>query len=327
MKYQLYDEPFDPIPLPQKGLLEGNENEKQLMAIDIESKYYFVDSLGNKLHQYLIPSDRHIHNLGGYVDKLIQYKDHKLLDYFKQYGLSEICLSTDMFPILDGRSPRLDRLLSLLIVSLYESNGGQRVSLFDIGCTVAEHYDLIDIMLKANTTGEFTADKCMEYHGLDNSALLLAAAYLLHKNIDKKHFDLIMEEGSSYEPPKKKFDFSLSVGVLNHTNNALVSLQKMLYATKFAAVIALWVTLEDKGYWAMNHSGVPYYFFSRQDLEEAEREHSDGFFYFTEFIPENDSSQVKGYVGLGLEKEKKLGCYHLIFSRMNSLPFKVHKLF
>ena len=84
-----------------------------------------------------------------------------------------------------------------------------RVSLFDHGCTVAEHFDLLDVLLQA--VGPDRARDVLHYIGLDISAMLLSAARLLHSDVKEEHFQLIRAEGSSVRLPERAFDLALTV--------------------------------------------------------------------------------------------------------------------
>ena len=89
MKYDL--EEFDPCPPSAEGTLETGDkapSHASIMALDIKGKYLFVDQDNHPFHSYTLPSDAAIHNIGGYVDKLIKYCDLQLLEYLKNNGLS-----------------------------------------------------------------------------------------------------------------------------------------------------------------------------------------------------------------------------------------------
>jgi hypothetical protein len=99
------------------------------------------------------------------------------------------------------------------------------------------------------------------------------------------------------------------------------ALSKLLIATRHACVMAIWVTLEDEGFWAFNHSGVPSYFFSKKDLKALLMRRGEGRYYALGFTPEDQASQMRSYVGIGSEKLRSLGSYHLVFSTLSQLPF------
>lgn len=320
-------EQFDPCPLASKGMLdEGAKGSTQLLALNIESKYLFVDETGEKFHEYFVPGTPDIQNCGGYVDKVIQYRDPALFGYLQAHGISPESFARNAFPILNTRSPRLDLLLYALIHRLLELSPGRRVSLLDHGCTVAEHYDLLDVMLRVSSHGKECAADILSYCGLDKSSMLLSIARLLHHRSMEEHFRLVHAEGSNFSFDNEEFDLSLSVGVVNHVANPIVALEKLLDATRYACVLALWVTSDPEGFWAVNHSGIPNYFFSQRDLAHLLRKRGVGRFCVAEFTPETEASQLRSYIGVGQEKTRSLGSYHLVFSTLPQLPFAAETL-
>jgi methyltransferase family protein len=318
-------EQFDPCPLGASGQLDDGQRETQLIALDIQSKYLFVDDDGATYHEYAVPGTPDIQNCGGYVDKVIQYRDPALFSYLQKHGVSEDVFARAPFPILTTRSPRLDLLLFTLISSLKEQ-GLDRVSVLDHGCTVAEHYDLLDIMLRAASGERENAANVLSYVGLDKSPMLLSIARLLHPQAPADHFSLVRAEGSDFTFREKQFDLSLSVGVVNHTANPMTALSKILAATRCASVLALWVTAGKEGFWAINHSGVAQYFFSHADLAKLLCERGEGKFYSVEFTLETEASQLRSYVGIGEDKLRTLGSYHLVYSTLDRLPFRADEI-
>jgi SAM-dependent methyltransferase len=320
-------EPYDPCPLSRSGTLDRSAaGGSQVLALDIESKYRFVDEAGEGYHEYPVPGTPDIQNCGGYVDKVIQYRDPTLRAYLAERGVSAASFASRQFPILDTRSPTLDLLLFAVIRKLQARDPDRRVSLLDHGCTVAEHFDLLDVMLQAESNGRERASERLEYCGLDKSAMLLTIARLLHFEVPDSHFRLVLAEGSNFSFEPRAFDLSMSVGVVNHVANPREALDKILAATRHASVLALWVTADEEGYWAINHSGVSFYFFSRADLAAALARRGEGRFYSTGYTPEADASQPRSYVGLGEDRLERLGCYHLVYSNLPELPFKADPL-
>jgi hypothetical protein len=312
---------FDPLPLGEKGLLDGHPvDQGTLLALNIQTKYLFVDDASRTYHEYILPTNRDVHNIGGYVGKVVAYRDPRLLEFLAREGVSKKSFSTPQFPLLATRSPQLDLVLFDLVHHLRSARPGERVTLFDLGCTVAEHWDLLDTMFRAASGGRDTSDKLLSYHGLDYSMLVLLAARLLHARAPAAHFQLIQSEGSEFTVPDKAFDLSLTVGVVNHTVNPVVALERMMRATRHAAVMALWVTLDPAGLPAIVHSGAPFYFFSHADLLRLESIHPDGRFLIAGFIPEEASTQQKSYIGLGEEQMRRLGCYHLVYTTLKDWP-------
>ena len=319
--------PFDPCPLTRSGALDDAPTQgSQLLALNIESKYQFVDESGNVYHEYPVPGSPDVQNCGGYVDKVIQYRNPALLGHLTTHGVTAGAFSDPGFPILATRSPQLDLLLYAFIRQLRERDRARRVSLLDHGCTVAEHYDLLDVMLRAASGGRDNAPGCLDYCGLDKSAMLLTIARLLHFEVPDEHFRLVHAEGSEFDFAAREFDLSMSVGVINHVAGPTRALSKLLAATRRASILALWVTSDDDGYWAINHSGVHFYFFSRSDLAQVLKERGEGHFYSAGYTPEAVASQQRSYVGLGEDRIARLGCYHLVYSSQPDLPFKADRI-
>lgn len=315
-------EPYDPCPLSRSGLLDrSSPGGSQVLALNIASKYRFVDESGAAYHEYPVPGTPDIQNCGGYVDKVIQYRDPALLAYLAERGVSAETFGVGRFPILNTRSPTLDLLLFAAMRQLQAREPGRRVSLLDHGCTVAEHFDLLDVMLQAESKGRDRAADKLEYCGLDKSAMLLTIARLLHFEVPEPLFRLVLAEGSNFSFPARAFDLSMSVGVVNHVANPREALDKILAATRHISVIALWVTADEQGYWAINHSGVNFYFFSRADLSAALARRGEGRFYSAGYIPEKGVSQPRSYIGVGEDRLERLGCYHLVYSAQPDLPF------
>lgn len=316
-------EEFDPAPWVAAVPPGGHSRSKQLMAIDIVCKYLFVDDADRVVHEYHLPNNRDIHNLGGYVNKVVLYRDPALREHLTRHGVSPASFQTTDFPILKTRSPQLDLLLFDLIRHLRAKHGLDRVSLLDHGCTVAEHYDLLDLMLDISSGGRETAPAVLSYCGLDYSPLLLTAAHFLHPNVEEKHFRLVQSEGSAFEFAPGEFDLSLTVGVVNHVADGMRGLEKLIRATRYAVVMALWMTAEEKGFWAINHTGNPSYFFSRTDLTHLQTLHPGGRFFMADFVPESASSQPNSYVGLTAGQFEQMGAAHLIYTPLPDVPFNL----
>jgi SAM-dependent methyltransferase len=305
-------------PQPVAVDLATTSRESALVALDIQCKYQFVDKTGAVFHEYVIPGSADIHNCGGYVDKVLQYRDPSLLAHLQEKGVSAVSCSDPDFPLLVTRSPQLDLLLLALIQHLLSAGQSERVSILDHGCTVGEHWDLLDVMLRA--AADKRAADVLTYCGIDRSPLVLATARALHADVQPEHFRLILAEGSEFDVPNGAFDLSLSVGVVNHVADPMAGLGRLLDATRHAAVLALWVTSEEEGFWALNHSGVGNYFFSRRDLAKLQHGRTGGRFLVADFIPEGMSSQGRSYIGIDEEKERSLGCYHLVYTTLDPAP-------
>ena len=318
---------FDPCPVGHDGVFDNaGAAQTQVLALDIQSKYLFVDPKGVRYHEYFVPGTPDVQNCGGYVDKVVLYRDPALYAHLARHGISAHTFSRAEFPILSTRSPRLDLALFALIRELRVERPCKPVGLLDHGCTVGEHYDLLDVMLRAASTGAESAADAIAYCGLDKSAMLLSIARLLHDQVAPGGFRVLHAEGSGFAVGREEFDLSLSVGVVNHVADPKAALEKLLRATRRAAVMALWVTTEPEGFWAVNHSGVPNYFFSRTDLAQVRERRGVGTYFSLEYIPETSASQMRSYVGLGQKKLESLGCYHLAYSLTDGVPFDAQRL-
>lgn len=317
-------EPFDPCPTGAVGALEGQSTTAALLALDIRAKYLFVDDAGATYHEYPLPANADIHNCGGYVDKLVKYRDPDLCRHLEEHGVNDAALLSPKFPLLQTRSPRLDLVLFRMIERL-RAAGRSRVSLFELGCTVGEHWDLLDTMLRADSQGAAGAADVLSYCGLDKAGLLLAASRVLHAHVPLEHFQLIHAEGSDPRWPDRAFDLVLSVGVVNHVADPKPALARLLRSAREGAVLAIWMTGQPDGLPAIIHSGLPFYFFSGADLAAAARG-LGGKFYLLDYIPEDLNTQSRSYVGLGGDALKHLGCYHVLYSRTLELEYPVLSL-
>lgn len=311
---------FDPLPLRHVGPLDAPSKEKNVIALTTLFKYWFANEDGSTAHEYDIPNSVAIINCGGYVDKLIKYRHPRIKAYFEKNGFDISKAGEADIPLLLTRSPKLDVLVAQLVAAY--STVDVLVKIFDHGCSVSEHYDLLNAILSANIGRR--AQEIIAYTGLDISPLLLAASRMLHADVPADRFRLIRTEGSRVPLDDASQDISLSVGVINHVADPKNALSELLRVTKRSAVFAAWVTSEPAGFWAINHSGVASYFYSRNDLDEISLASPRGRFHVVEFIPESESSQPNSYVGIGAERIATLGCYHLVWTTDGELPFATH---
>ena len=318
-------EPIDPCPLSDRNVLEARSDTTSLMALTSECKYLFVEEGGSVYHEYTLPKDEDVYYLGAYVGKIVYYRDPDLMEYLTAHGISKASFNTDAFPILATQSPQLDLIVFQLIRHLRKTFELDRVKLFDLGCTVAEHYDLLDTMLKASSDGRESAASVLSYWGLDRSALVLSVASLIHPRVDPQHFRLIQADGSEFSFEDRELDLSLSLGVINHSRDPMKALEKVIRATRHACVLSLWVTPSNDGFWGVNHRGAPFYFFSKADLRRLESI-DGGRFLIADFLPDSESTQRKSFVGLGREKMAGIGSYHLVFTKLGDLPFSLEPL-
>lgn len=306
---------FEKVTPPETaaGLQIGDETGKTIIALDIQTKIQFRSSEGSVEHEYLFPSNRHIQNCGGYVDKLIKYRSTEVRNAVEELaskGASHLPLPD----VLKGRSILVDQILAQMVDRLLGSRKQDRATIFDHGCTVAEHYELLDQMMYARSG--YRASERLSYVGLDVSPLALSAARILHPNAPESHFQLILAEGSDISLGSESVDFSLSIGVVNHVRDPLHALDRLLDISRNATVLVLWATGENSGFWATNHSGVPNYFFSIKDLGAMSEKYAHkGRFYYAAFTPESQSTQISSYIGLSPQRLALMGSYTLAFCR------------
>jgi hypothetical protein len=178
---------------------ETASNDKSIIALDIQTKLQFRTEDGTIFHEYEYPSDRHIQNCGGYIDKLMKYRSQSVRNAVSTMFLPNANLPD--LPVLKGRSILVDILLTKMIDRFSQKNIGGKAKLFEHGCTVAEHYEMIDQMLAAWCGG--SAQEKLSYYGLDISPLALSAARILHSKALPEDFQLILAEGQRYHPASK----------------------------------------------------------------------------------------------------------------------------
>lgn len=312
---------FDPVPPAAEGSLTEAGRGNALLALDNAQRYLFAAADGTPWHSYDLPDDSDILNCGGYLDKLLKYRDPKLAEHLRRKGVGKASFEDGSFPLLASRSPQLDLLLHRLLVALAEERPGQRVSLFDLGCTVAEHFDLLDIMLRAASDDRLKAAELLDYCGLDISALVLAAARFLHGDLEQRHFRLLLGEGSDFDAGDQRFDLSLSVGVIHNLRDPVGGTERMIRFSNVATVLACWACAAEEGIWLTSHHAAPIYVFGRADLIRLREAAKGRELLVADFIPETQSSQQRHFAGLSQEAMRSLGCYHLVVTdRLDLFP-------
>lgn len=312
---------FDPVPPAVEGALADSGRGNALLALDNAQQYLFAADDGTPWHRYDLPDDSDVLNCGGYLDKLLKYRDPALAEHLRRKGVSKATFEDDSFPLLASRSPQLDLLLHRLLVALAEEQPARRVSLFDLGCTVAEHFDLLDIMLRASSDGRLKAPELLDYCGLDISALVLAAARFLHGDLDPRHFRLLLGEGSDFDAGDQRFDLSLSVGVIHNLRDPVGGTERMIRFSDVATVLACWACAAEQGIWLTSHHAAPIYVFGREDLVRLRAAAVGRELLVADFIPEAQSSQQRHFAGLSQEAMDSLGCYHLVVTdRIDLFP-------
>tara|TARA_B100000989_G_scaffold298377_1_gene287388 strand:+ start:692 stop:1687 length:996 start_codon:yes stop_codon:yes gene_type:complete len=323
MKYDFIK--FDPVPYSKKSIYGSKKTNKpkDLIVLDVEGKYEFIETKTKKTyHSYPISSDDHILHCGGYLDKILKWRDKNLISYLCKNGINNSSFSSKRFKILKTRSPQLDLLVIELFKYFFKKNGfKERVIFFDHGCSVSEHLDLLKIMVDIVFNNEFRIEDILDYTGLDHSSFCLMASKLFHETFDTNFYKLICKEGSEINFSSDTFDISLSVGVVNHVKDPVSTLSKIISTTKYFVVLGLWVTSNKNGIWRISHGQTPFYFFSKTELHRIKKKFPDGDFYFSQFIPDVESTQKKSYVGISYDELKETGCYHMIFSKVKDCKF------
>jgi SAM-dependent methyltransferase len=285
-----------------------------LVAVTIEDRYEFRDVEGRVVHTYPLSREPEWDNCGGYVGKVIAYRDPALAAHLTGAGVSRESFAAGPFPLLATRSPLLDLLVLEVVLALRAWNPDDPVRFFDHGCTVAEHWDLLDVMLRARTGGAESSASALDYTGLDRSAQLLTYARVLHRHAPQHRFALIQQEGSAFAFPSGAFDVGLSVGVVNHTADPPEAMRRLLDVCAHALVTAVWCSPREEGMWVVNHVGTTNYLFTIEDLRGMAAE-AGGAFYVDDYVPETATSQPNSYLELTPEEIGRMGSYHLLFAR------------
>lgn len=291
--------------------------ELQSASLTARCEYVFMRENGDEFHRYRIPGNYEIHNTGAYVDKVLTWRDPSLAEYLTRHGVNPKSFAqAENFPILRSRSPVLDLVLFDAIRRLRRAEPERLVRLLDHGCTVAEHYDLLGVMLEADGFG--SARDVFYYHGIDNASLPLAAARMLHAGLPSDCFELTQAEGSEINFSENDFDLSLSVGVVNHVADAPSALDRLLRVSRCASVLALWTTTLTEGFWATRHNGLGNYFFSQAELDELARVHS-GKFVTLDHRSELSATQPNSYMDVPDRLLDKIGESYIVFIKEGSV--------
>lgn len=295
-----------------ESLVEGSPSSgTSLVALDRYSAYIFVDG-ESVIHEYRIPDDSDILNCGGYLDKLAKYRSSEFSDSLESVGISKDGFSSSSLPILGSRSALIDLDVFEVIKALRYENPESRVSVLDVGCTVCEHWDLLDQLIRLGVHSECGAKDWLAWHGFDVSPLVLLAATLTHSNLSKDEFKVDLCEGSSIQVDEDSYDISLCIGVMHNFNDPIEGLKNLIRSAKIATVIALWVGDIAQGVWLISHHSSPFFLFGKGDLELFVREFPEKSFLVSDFIPEKLSTQNRHFVNLDQKSLDSIGSYHII---------------
>ena len=303
---------FDPAPPSSGSGLKSLDDEKQIINLEKSISYLFRNDSGQIIHRYDLPDDSDILNCGGYIDKIIKYRSRDLFDYLQKNGVCTETLTNGSFPLLNTRSPLLDLIIfGIILQRLNETN--EKLSLFDLGCTVGEHYDLLDVMVRADERINKPLYSLINYHGIDKSELVLKAGYTLHGDLSRESFKLTCSEGSShcYE---NYHDVGLCVGVIHNLKNPLKGLHDLVRASRIATIVALWVCSLEEGLWLYSHHAEPMFIFGKKEIKSLREKFPKKYILVSDFIPESLSTQNRHFVGISQEAIEELGCYHLIIT-------------
>jgi len=310
---------FDPAPPYETGGIDSSKGTNALMALDRAATYMFAAPDGSIAHRYDFPDDSDIFNCGGYLDKVLQYRDDRLFAHLQRHGVNRTTFDDGTFPILATRSPQLDLLIYRVVRTLRAEMPGHRVGLFELGCTVGEHFDLLDVMLRASSNDVETAAEALRYQGIDISPLVLFAGQYIHHGLSPDNFRLSLGEGSSFEALAGSYDIGLSVGVIHNLKDPIGGTERLLQLSGTATVLACWVCDSDEGIWLTSHHAAPIYIFGQHDLATLAHAVPDRRFLVADFIPEAQSTQQRHFVGISQEATDRLGCYHLIITHRTDL--------
>ena len=310
---------FDPAPPAPTGELKPAQGGSALLALDRAATYLFAEAGGQIGHRYDFPDDSDVFNCGGYLDKVLQYRAPALAAHLRRHGVAKPTFDDGTFPLLASRSPQLDLLILRMVLALRAERPGRRVSLFDLGCTVAEHFDLLDVMLRAATGDRDDAAAALSYHGIDISPLVLFAARYIHGGLDPEHFRLGLVEGSGFEAPPATYDIGLSVGVIHNLKDPVGGTQRLLRVSGVGTVLACWVCNSQTGFWLTSHHAAPIYIFGLDDLRTLAGTVPDRKLLVADFIPEAQSTQQPRFVGISQEAVDSIGCYHMVVTARTDL--------
>lgn len=310
---------FKPILFNQKSIFKKHSNNSELISIDRSVESIFSFNGISIDHNYCYPDNSDILNCGGYLDKLSKYRSNEIEEYFWKEGISTLSFSSGKFPILKSRSPQLDLLVLKVINFLLDQNDKHRVRILDMGCTVCEHFDLLDLMMKVSSKNKYTGKNNLFYHGVDISPLVIAAAKIFHSELPDDCLKLEINEGSSINFKKNSYSISLCVGVMHNLKNPVEGTINLISASSDACILALWVCDNETGIWVTSHHASSFYLFGRNDLRQLKKMFPEKNFFADSFIPEKFSTQQNHFVGIKDEDVKNIGCYHLVITNKTNL--------
>lgn len=283
-----------------------------LVVFDRFSAYLFFDESLCEVHRYKIPDDSDILNCGGYLDKLAKYRSSQILDYLNSHGISKSSFLSASLPLLRSRSALIDLDLLNAVTHLKEERPTRRISVLDVGCTVCEHWDFINQLIRSTTANRCGAEDWLYWHGTDLSPLVLLAAALTHASLTKEQFKVEVVGGVPIQVEEGSYDITLCIGVMHNFKDPLEGLRNLVRAAKVATLIALWVGDLSEGVWLISHHSTPFFLFGKTDLKSIIEEFPEKTFLVSDFIPENLSTQNRHFVNLNLASLDSIGSYHLI---------------
>lgn len=310
---------FVPMLFNQRSIFKKENKNSELIAIDrsIESIFSF-NSVSND-HSYRYPDNSDILNCGGYLDKLSKYRSIEIQNFLWKKGISKLTFSSKKFPLLNSRSPQLDLLALKVIIFLLDFNKQKRVKFLDMGCTVCEHFDLLDLMLKISSNNKYSGKENLYYHGVDISPLVIAAAKIFHSDLTDDCFKLEINEGSSINFEQNSYSISLCVGVMHNLKHPVEGTINLISASEDACILALWVCDNLNGIWVTSHHASPFYLFGKKDLHKLKETFPKKQFFVDSFVPEELSTQQNHFVGIDEKDVKNIGCYHLVITNKEDL--------
>lgn len=292
----------------------------QLIALDRFCAYLFFDD-EKEIHKYEIPDDSDILNCGGYLDKLVKYRSDEIKNFLSS---REICKKNFLaipIPIFQSRSPLIDLNLIDAIFYLKNEDLCSRISVLDVGCTICEHWDFIDQLIRIKTNNIDSAKNWLYWHGVDISPLVIAAAAMTHSDLSDNEFKVSVSEGSSFQTQENAYDLTLCIGVMHNFQNPIKGLKNLIASARIATFIAIWIGDIDDGIWLTSHHSTPFFLFGKNDMRKLSEEFSDKCFLVDDFIPESLSTQNRHFVNLDESSLNSIGSYHLVItSRPDFFP-------
>lgn len=289
-----------------------------LTLIDVMTGYRHVTFAGEAVYEYWLATSAQIQNCGGYLDKLRKIRSPEFERYVSRFladGKPPASVESPAYcqALVNSRSFQVDSIVIELLAECEPTSTApeRKLVLLDHGCTVAEHFDLLDLLSRIRFGADISSK--LEYVGTDVSGLVLAAAHVFHS---PSFLRLIQHEGTTLPASCPSPDLLISLGVVNHTAAPAKCLSEIARGVTRFAVLLLWMTDLDQGFWALNHSGIANYFFSTSDIESTLGTIDSSItIEFRHRVDEACSSQPMSYYGLSRAQEDSLYSCIVVLSK------------